>query len=75
MTELVDGTYESLVVDVSAHPDGGARVELALLSGPEKGAVVAIHAPHIDPENLSILGAGASIAVVDGAPTVTFERY
>ena len=70
MQPLPDGFYEAMVVDVSAIPEGGARLELALLAGAHKGEVVHVRSPGLDPEDLSVLGADARVSVVAGVPGV-----
>ncbi len=70
MQPLPDGSYEAIVVEVSPVPEGGARLELALLSGAHKGDVVHVRSPGLDPDDLSVLGAAARVTVVAGIPGV-----
>jgi len=67
---LPDGSYEAMVVDVAPVPEGGARLELALLSGSHRGEVVHVRSPGLDPDDLAVLGAAARITVVAGIPGV-----
>jgi len=68
---LPDGSYDAMVIDISAVVDApGARLELALLDGGHEGDVVLIRSPGLDPDDVSILGAGARVTVVAGVPGV-----
>jgi len=72
---LPDGTYDAMVIDLSAVPEGpGARLEMALLAGPHKGEVVQLRSPGLDPDDLTILGTGARITVVAGVPGVRLDH-
>jgi len=70
---LPDGVYEALVLDVSEAEDGGVRYELTLLDGPGKGAVIAVRSAVGDPTDLSPLGIGATVTVLDGRPSIHLE--
>jgi len=59
-----------MVVDVAPVPEGGARLELVLLSGSHKGEVVHVRSPGLDPDDLAVLGAPARVTVVAGIPGV-----
>ncbi len=75
MQPLPDGSYEALVVDISPVAEGrGARLELALLDGGHQGEVVLVRSPGLDPEDLTVLGAGARVTVVAGVPGVRLDR-
>jgi len=72
---LPDGSYEAMVVDISAVPEGrGARLELALLAGDHKGEVVLVRSPGLDPDDLTLLGSGARVMVVAGVPGVRLDH-
>jgi hypothetical protein len=71
---LDDGTYDALVVDAEEVEGGRVAIDLTILSGEHKGDVVSVRAPgptHGDV--LDLLGIPATLRVVDGAPSVTFE--
>jgi hypothetical protein len=71
--ELDDGTYDALVVDATPDPDGSCRVDLTLLDGAHKGAVVAVRARGMADRALDLLGVPATLVVEGGTPHVTFE--
>ena len=69
---LDDGTYDALVFD--ADEDGDAvNVELTILSGEHKGAVVSVRTTGWSGDAITLLGIPATITVADGTPSVTFE--
>ena len=70
---LEDGTYEALVFDADDHPDGGIAVELTILAGEHKGAVVSVVSHSWTGDALDLLGIPATITVAGGHPRVTFE--
>ena len=75
MQPLPDGSYQAMVVDIAPVAEGrGARLELALLDGEHRGDVVLVRSPGLDPDDLSLLGAGARVTVVAGVPGVRLER-
>ena len=75
MQPLPDGSYEAMIIDVAPVAEGpGARLELALLAGEHKGEVVHVRSPGLDPDDLTVLGAGARVTVVAGVPGVRIER-
>ena len=73
---LDDGTYDALVFDAQG-PDGDAKgpvtVELTILSGEHKGAVVSVNSDSWTGDPIGLLGIPATITVADGTPSVTFE--
>ena len=74
MPDLADGTYDALVVDATPDDeDGSCRVELTLLDGPHKGAVVSVRASGLAEQALDLLGIPATLVVEGGSPRVTFE--
>jgi hypothetical protein len=73
VSALADGTYDALVVDVDAVDEHTARVELVITSGARKGEVVGVRASGLTEDPISLLGIPASIRVVAGEVSVTFE--
>jgi hypothetical protein len=72
--ELDDGTYEVFVVEViSAPPRGDVHVELALVTGPQKGAVVRVRAEGLSRDPLDLLGLPATLIVSNGEPELRFD--
>lgn len=69
---LEDGTFDAIVFDVEEGPDR-LVVELTVLAGHHKGEVVSLAAPGWTGDALDLLGVPATITVVDGQPSVTFE--
>ena len=70
---LVDGTYDVIVVDAGATPDGAMSLELAVLAGPSKGEVISLRGPAGEADPIDLLGLPATVTVVDGRPTVQLE--
>lgn len=66
MTALDDGTYDVLVIDARESDDELWQLELAVVSGAHKGAVVHLSGPRRDREATSVLGLPATLRV-DGA--------
>ncbi|MDE0804831.1 MAG: hypothetical protein OSA99_16090 [Acidimicrobiales bacterium] len=69
---LDDGTYDALVFDAD-DADGGVTVELTILSGEHKGAVVSVSTDSWPGDPIELLGIPATITVSDGRPSVSFE--
>lgn len=69
---LDDGTYDALVFDADEDGDG-LNVELTILSGEHKGAVVSVRTTGWSGDAIALLGIPATITVADGTPSVTFE--
>jgi len=70
---LADGRYEVLVID--ATPDGDEFViELTILSGDHKGAVVAVRAAGLDTDELELLGLPGTLDVENGVPRFRVEK-
>ena len=73
--KLDDGVYDVIVVDVDAsRDDDDVRVELTIVSGPYKGAVIAVRAPAFEGEPVSLLGIPGTLVVEAGRPTVELEQ-
>lgn len=69
---LEDGTYDALVFDAD-DAEGGVAVELTILAGEHKGAVVSVVSQDWAGDALDLLGIPATLVVADGRPQVTFE--
>lgn len=83
---LDDGTYDALVFDAGggpadapdgdpagASPAGHVTVELTILDGEHKGAVVSVTTDDFVGDPLDLLGIPATLTVRDGRPSVVFE--
>lgn len=71
---LDDGTYDALVVDAEAADDGSIGIELTIVAGPAKGAVVTILARGLAGDPLDLLGVPGTLTVTDGTPSLQLER-
>ena len=74
MLQLRDGRYDVLIID--ATPDGDEFViELTILSGDHKGAVVGVRAAglDIDIDELELLGLPGTLDVENGVPRFRVE--
>jgi hypothetical protein len=70
---LDDGVYDAFVVD--AEVDGDAlRLDLTIISGPQKGEVVSVRAVGLDGDELDCLGLPATLTIADGAPSIALDR-
>lgn len=72
MSELVDGTYDVMVVDVACDEKDGMRVDVVITSGPAKGTVASLRTRARDDGGVSLLGENGVLQVVDGAPSLAF---
>jgi hypothetical protein len=70
---LDDGTYDALVFDADEADGGGVAVELTILAGAHKGAVVSVVSHDWEGDALDLLGIPATLVVTEGRPQVTFE--
>ena len=73
MLQLRDGRYDVLIID--ATPDGDEFViELTILSGDHKGAVVGVRAVGLDTDELELLGLPGTLDVENGVPRFRIEK-
>ncbi len=71
---LPDDTYDALVVDASALADGTIVLDVTLLDGPHKGALVTVRATGLDADALDLLALPCTLVVTDGNPHVTLDE-
>ena len=72
--KLDDGAYDVIVVDVdTSHDDDDVRVELTIVSGPQKGVVIGVRVASFAGDPISLLGIPATLVVDGGQPTVELE--
>lgn len=74
MTALPDGRYDVFVVDAETDDDDTIRLELAVVSGAQKGEVVVIRGARSGRDPLDLLGLPGTLTVADGAPRFEVER-
>ena len=70
MSELRDGVYEVVVVDVERVDANTSRVEIVLVTGACKGDVVSVLARNLTTPALDLMGLPATLTVTDGAPSL-----
>lgn len=70
---LPDGTYDVIVVDAHLAPTGGVSIELAILDGEHKGALIEVTSSTITDDPVFLLGTPATLVVAGGQPEVTLE--
>ena len=73
---LADGTYDVIVVDASAIPDGpdDLRLDLTILAGEHKGEVVPMRSSGLGVDEVDVLGVPGTLTVLGGAPSVVLDR-
>jgi hypothetical protein len=69
-----DGTYDAFVVDATALDDGSMALELTIVAGDHKGAVVELTATGLAGSDTDLLGMPATLTVTDGDPHVRIDR-
>ena len=74
MSEMPDGHYDVFVVDAEAIDATTIRVELAMVTGPNKGDVFAMRGPSLDDDPVMLLGLPGTLDIVDGVPRLRVER-
>ena len=71
---MPDGIYDAIVVDAHlSTTNEGVTLELAILDGDHKGAVVEVASSELDDDPVFLLGIPATLVVADGTPAVTLE--
>jgi hypothetical protein len=71
--QLEDGRYDVLVVDATRDGDEFV-IELTILSGDHKGAVVGVRAAGLDTDELELLGLPGTLDVENGVPRFRIEK-
>jgi hypothetical protein len=69
---LPDGRYDAFIVDVNVEDDV-ATLELTILAGEHKGAVVSVSARGLGRGETDLIGMPATLVVEDGVPRVTVD--
>jgi hypothetical protein len=70
---LPDGSYDAFVVDVSVDGEH-ATLELTILAGEHKGAIVTVAARGLGRSDIDLLGMPATLTVENGVPTVVIDE-
>jgi len=73
MTEMPDGRYDVFVVDAETIDDRTMRVELAMVTGADKGDVFAIRGPHLADDPVMLLGLPGTLVVTGGVPRLEID--
>ena len=74
MDAMPDGRYDVFVVDAETIDETTMRVEIAMVSGDDKGAVFAMRGPHLARDPIELLGLPGTLIVRDGVPRLEVER-
>ena len=74
MPALPDGRYDVLIVDAEEVDDDSMRVELAMVTGEDKGDVFALRGPRLADDPIELLGLPGTLVVVDGVPRLVVDR-
>jgi hypothetical protein len=74
MSEMRDGTYDVFIVDAETIDEDTMRVEVAMVTGDNKGDVFAIKGPHLARDPIDLLGLPGVLTVEEGVPRLRVER-
>ena len=74
MNAMPDGTYDVFIVDAESIDENTMRVEVAIVSGDDKGNVFAIKGPHTARDPIDLLGLPGVLVVENGVPRLRVER-
>jgi hypothetical protein len=74
MSAMPDGTYDVFIVDAETIDEHTMRVEIAMVTGENKGDVFAINGPHLARDPIDLLGLPGVLVVENGVPRLRVER-
>jgi hypothetical protein len=74
MTAMPDGRYDVFIVDAETIDETTMRVELAMVTGDDKGDVFAIRGPRLADDPVELLGLPGTLIVTDGVPRLQVDR-
>jgi hypothetical protein len=74
MQAMPDGRYDVFIVDAETIDENTMRVEIAMVSGDDKGNVIAVRGPHLARDPIDLLGLPGVLVVEDGVPRLRVER-
>lgn len=74
MTAMPDGRYDVFIVDAETIDETTMCVELAMVTGDDKGDVFAIRGPLLADDPVELLGLPGTLIVTDGVPRLQVDR-
>lgn len=74
MSVMPDGHYDVFVVDVEEIDAMSLRIEVAIVTGAQKGEVFAMRGPMLAEDPIELLGLPGTLDVVDGVPRLRVDR-
>ena len=74
MHPMRDGSYDVFIVDAETIDESTMRVEIAMVSGDDKGDVIAMRGPHLARDPIELLGLPGTLIVRDGVPRLEVDR-
>jgi hypothetical protein len=74
MSAMPDGTYDVFIIDAETIDEETMRVEIAMVTGDNKGDVFAINGPHLARDPIDVLGLPGVLVVEGGVPRLRVER-
>ena len=74
MRAMPDGRYDVFIVDAETIDETTMRVELAMVTGDDKGDVFAIRGPLLADDPVELLGLPGTLIVTDGVPRLHVDR-
>lgn len=73
MQPITDGRYEVFILHAAIVDQNTMSIEMTMVSGDDKGAVVALRGPHLARDPVSLLGLPATLVVDAGVPRVVLD--
>lgn len=73
MQAMPDGRYDVFIVDAETIDESTMRVEIAMVSGDDKGDVIALRGPHLARDPIDLLGLPGTLVVRDGVPRLEVD--
>lgn len=74
MNAMPDGRYDVFIVDAETIDETTMRVEVAMVTGDDKGDVFAIRGPLLADDPIELLGLPGTLIVTDGVPRLQVDR-
>jgi hypothetical protein len=73
MSAMADGRYDVFIIDAETIDATTMRVEVAMVTGDDKGDVFAIRGPHLADDPVLLLGLPGTLVVTDGVPRLQVD--